>query len=94
MQEVFSRSIDFSAGLTGSLFVGDTSAHTGAFQAFIVNSDCVISIILDKDGNSLKPALGLSSNPILKQGTLITIAKGQYISSITLTSGSVVLYGV
>lgn len=94
MQEVFSRSLDNIAGLTGSFFVGDTSAHTGSWRAFIVNADAVVSAILDKDGNDIKSALGLGSNPTLTAGSLITIAKGDYISSITLTSGSIILYSV
>ena len=94
MQEVFSRSLDNVAGLTGSFFVGDTSAHTGAWHAFVVNAEAVVSAILDHEGNDIKSALGLGSNPALALGMLITLPKGTYISSITLTSGSVVLYGV
>lgn len=94
MQEVFARSLDNIAGLTGSFFIGDTSAHTGSWRAFIVNDDAVISAILDKDGNSIKTELGLGSNPVLRSGVLITLQKGNYISSITLTSGSIVAYNV
>lgn len=94
MQEVFARSLDNIAGLTGSFFVGDTSAHTGSWRAFVVNADAVVSAILDKDGNDIKSALGLGSNPTLAAGSLMTIPKGDYISSITLTSGSIILYSV
>jgi len=94
MQEVFSRSLDNIAGLTGSYFVGNTSANTGSWRAFVINDNAVISEILDHNGDDITSALGLGSNPTLISGTLITLPKGTYISSITLTSGSIVLYGV
>ena len=94
MQEVFARSLDNIAGLTGSYFVGNTSANTGSWRSFVVNAEAVVSAILDHEGNDIKSALGLGSNPALAAGMLITVPKGTYISSITLTSGSIVLYGV
>lgn len=91
MQEVFSRTIDFQSGLTGCLVISNTSANTGAFQGFVVNSDAVVAQVLDPAGTNITSALGLTS-VTLKQGMLITAAKGAYFSSITLTSGSVVAY--
>jgi len=93
MQEVFGKELRNIAGNGGSFFVSDTSAHTGGWRAFVVNTDAVISAMLDKDGNSLLSTLGLGSSPTISQGTLITVPTGQYITSITLTSGSIVLYG-
>jgi hypothetical protein len=48
---------------------------------------------LDKDGNSLMTSLGLTSNTI-NQGAFICVADGDYISSITLASGSIILYTI
>ncbi len=91
MQEVFSRTIDFQSGLTGCQVISNTSANTGAFQGFVVNSDAVVAQVLNPAGTDITSALGLTS-VTLKQGMLITAAKGAYFSSITLTSGSVIAY--
>jgi len=82
----------FSAGYTGSVIVANTSAKTGRFRGFVVNADAVVSAILDQSAASLMTTLGLSG-VTLKQGTFIAVADGSYISSITLASGSVVMYG-
>ena len=81
----------FSAGYTGCKVVSNTSANTGAFRGFVVNDDAVVSAILDKDGVSILAALGLSG-VTLRSGIFISVADGDYISSITLTSGSIVAY--
>jgi hypothetical protein len=91
MIEVFSRTIDFQSGLTGCQVISNTSANTGAFQGFVVNSDAVVAQVLNSTGTNITAALGLSG-VTLKQGMLITAAKGAHFSSITLTSGSVVAY--
>lgn len=91
MQEVFSRTIDFQSGLTGCLVISNTAANTGAFQGFVVNADAVVAQVLDSAGTNITSALGLTS-VTLKQGMLITAAKGSHFSSITLTSGSIVAY--
>jgi len=91
MQEVFSRTLDFQGGLTGCKVITGTGVNTGAFQGFVVNTDAVVAQVLDKDGINVTSALGLTSFTI-KQGMLITAAKGSYFSSITLTSGSIVAY--
>lgn len=88
-----SSSTEFMAGFTGCKVVSNTSANTGAFRGFIVNSDAVVSAILDKSGASLLTTLGLSG-VTLKQGTFIPVSEDNYISSITLTSGSVVMYNI
>lgn len=84
-------SSSFSAGYTGCVVVANTSAKTGKFRGFVVNADAVVSAILDKNGTSLMSAIGLSG-VTLKQGIFIAVADGDYISSITLASGSIVLY--
>jgi hypothetical protein len=81
----------FSGGYTGCKVVSNTSANTGEFRGFVVNDDAVVSAILDKDGVSILAALGLSG-VTLRSGIFIAVADGDYISSITLTSGSIVAY--
>ena len=86
-----SSSNSFSAGYTGCRVISNTSANTGAFRGFIVNDDAVVSAILDENGSSILSALGLSS-VTLRSGVYISVADGSYISSITLSSGSIVVY--
>ena len=81
----------FSGGYTGSKVLSNTSANTGEFRGFIVNDDAVVSAILDENSSSLLSALGLSGIT-LRSGIYISVADGKYISSITLTSGSIVAY--
>jgi hypothetical protein len=84
-------STSFSAGYTGSRLVTGTSATTGKFRGFVVNSNAVVSACLDKAGASLMTTLGLTGATI-NQGIFICVPDGDFISSITLTSGSIVLY--
>jgi hypothetical protein len=48
---------------------------------------------LDENSASLMTSIGLTG-VTLKQGTFISVQEGKYISSITLTSGSIVAYNV
>jgi hypothetical protein len=91
MQEVFSRTLDYTAGLTGSTMIYGTSAITGAFQSFIVNSDAVIAAALDENGNDVVSVFGSQT---LTQGAYWVLPKGKYFTSITLTSGSLIAYGI
>ena len=86
-----STSTSFSAGYTGCKVISNTSANTGVFRGFIVNDDAVVSAILDEDDTSLLSTLGLSG-VTLRSGIYISVESGNYISSITLTSGSIVAY--
>ena len=86
-----SNSNEFMAGFTGCKVISNTSANTGRYRGFIVNSDAVVSAILDQSATSLMTQLGLTG-VTLKQGIFITLPEEQIITSITLTSGSVVLY--
>ena len=88
-----SSATEFMSGFTGSKVVSNTSANTGRWQGFVVNADAVISAMLDQDDNSLMTALGLSG-VTLSAGTFISVPNGQAITSITLSSGSVVMYNV
>ncbi len=91
MQEVSSRSIDFTGGLTGCRVISGVSAVVGGFQGFVVNSDAVIAQVLNPAGVDVTSTIGLTGVTI-KQGMLITASKGSHFSSITLTSGSVIAY--
>lgn len=86
-----SSSNSFSAGYTGCRVISNTSANTGTFRGFIVNDDAVVSAILDENGSSILSALGLSG-VTLRSGVYISVADGSHISSITLSSGSIVVY--
>ena len=85
------NSNSFAAGYTGCKVISNTSANTGEFRGFIVNDDAIVSAILDENGSSILSALGLAS-VTLRSGAYISVADGSYISSITLTSGSIILY--
>ena len=86
-----SNSNEFVAGFTGCKVISNTSANTGRYRGFVVNSDAVVSAILDQNAVSLLSSLGLSG-VTLRQGIFITLPQDKIISSITLTSGSIVLY--
>jgi hypothetical protein len=88
-----SSSTEFMAGFTGSRVVSGTSAVTGNWRGFIVNADCVVSAILDEANASLLTSLGLSG-VTLRQGAFIVVPEEKIIRSITLTSGSVVMYNI
>jgi hypothetical protein len=91
MEEVFSRAIDKQTGLGGFVAISGTSAVTGAFWAMVVNSDAVITQVLDKNGTNITSLLGLTGVTI-KAGMFLPMPKHDYFSSITLASGSVVAY--
>ena len=86
-----SSSNSFSAGFTGCKVISNTSANTGAFRGFVVNDDAVVSEILDSSSTSILSALGLSG-VTLKSGAFISVRDGDYIASITLSSGSIIAY--
>ena len=88
-----STSLEFMSGFTGCKVISNTSANTGRFQGFVVNADAVVSACLDENSASLMTTIGLT-DVTLKQGTFISVQEGKYISSITLTSGSIVAYNV
>lgn len=88
-----STSLEFMSGFTGCKVISNTSANTGRFQGFVVNADAVVSACLDENSASLMTSIGLTG-VTLKQGTFISVQEGKYISSITLTSGSIVAYNV
>jgi hypothetical protein len=88
-----STSLEFMSGFTGCKVISNTSANTGRFQGFVVNADAVVSACLDENSASLMTSIGLTG-VTLKQGTFISVQEGKFISSITLTSGSIVAYNV
>lgn len=72
--------IGASMGNDGGAVITDTSAHTGNFTAILVVSDCVITTV----GNITMTALSIPAGVVIP-GTF---------TSITLTSGTVIGYGV
>ena len=91
MEIIESRSIDFQGGMTGCKVLTGTSANIGGFQAFVVNADVVVTAVLDKNGNDITSALGLTGVTISK-GMFVSMPKGDFFKSITLASGNVVAY--
>jgi hypothetical protein len=85
-----SSSTEFSAGFTGCTVVSDTNAKTGRYRGFVVNSDAIVSACLSGATNLMTP-LGLTG-VTLKQGIYISVSEDLVITSISLTSGSIVLY--
>lgn len=83
----------FSAGYTGCKVISGVSPVTGTYRGFVVNSDAVIADCLDEASASLMASIGLTG-VTLKPGIYICVPDGKYISSITLTSGSVVAYPI
>jgi hypothetical protein len=88
-----STALEFMSGYTGCKVISNTSANTGRFQGFVINADAVVSACLDEAGASLMSAIGLTG-VTLKQGTFISVSEDKFISSITLSSGSIVAYNV
>jgi hypothetical protein len=84
-------SSSFSAGYTGCHVISGVILHTNKYRGFVINSDAVVSVMTDKDGVNLVTQMGLGS-VTLKQGTFISVADGNYIATIQLTSGSIVIY--
>lgn len=78
------------SGASGSYLVSNTSANVREFEAFVVNTDCVVSSLL-LDGTNAVSSMGLSSQT-LTTGMIIFAPSGKAFTSITLTSGSVILY--
>lgn len=85
------NTLEFMAGFDGCKVVSSTAPVVENFRAFVVNSDVVVSAILDKSGVNVLSALGLSG-VTLKAGAFICAPRNSHFSSITLTSGSVVIY--
>jgi len=88
-----STATQFMSGFTGCKVLSGTGANTGRWQGFVVNADAVVSAALDRNGASVMTSIGLTG-VTLKQGTFISLPDGDWFSSITLTSGSIVAYNV
>lgn len=88
---------NFSAGYTGCKAVFNTIANTGRFRGFVVNSSCIVSALsgIDNGGVTLDllTQIGLAA-VTLNQGIYISVPDGVEITSITLSSGSVIMYNV
>lgn len=83
----------------GCVHNSSTSAFTGFFFAFVPDQDTVISACsgLNQAGTAVNyltdptHSMGISGKT-LKQGSYFCVPTGHTITSITLTSGAVVLY--
>lgn len=89
------------SAFNGCIYEGSTNARTGQFYAFIINADAVISActIVTVTGTTVTTnTSGVTtlniSGATLKQGAAIFVPTGSYISSITLASGSIILYRI
>lgn len=84
---------------SGCVHNSSTSAFTGFFFAFVPDQDTVVAALSGKDqaGNAVNyltdatHSMGISGKT-LKQGSFFTVPYGHVITSMTLTSGAVVLY--
>ena len=88
-----SSATEFMSGFTGCKVISGTSANTGRWQGFVINEDATFTEALDKAASSVMTSLGLTG-VTLKQGTFISLPEGDYFSSITLATGSIVAYNV
>ena len=80
----------------GCELIADTTARTGkVFYGFIVQEDTIIATLTGgtsgETSTNWLTLIGLSGKT-LKQGALILVPLDNYITNITLTSGSVIAY--
>ena len=87
--------MDLESFVTGGSGCRMVTSSSGAvvenFYAFTVNEDAVVSAILDKNGNDAMDTYKLSG-VTLKSGQLLYANTNQYFTSITLSSGSVIMH--
>ena len=65
--------------------------YTGSFQAFYVNSDAIITSLLDKDNVEVSASYGLNVSNVLYRGAYIAAPSSTNFSKITVTAGNVVI---
>lgn len=87
------------SGFNGFIYEGSTNARTGKYYGFVVNADAVVSAmtVVKVTGTTTSTDTAAIttyniSGATLKQGSFFPIPEGSYISSITLASGSIILY--
>jgi len=83
--------IQYLTGAKGSKVVSGTTPEVANFRAFEINTDAVVTQLLDENGNNLLTSMGLSGIT-LTTGRYLTPRNAKHFSSITLASGSVVIY--
>jgi hypothetical protein len=89
-------SMDRLASWNGCELIADTSARTGkTYYAFIAQEDTVVATLTGGTSGvtstNFLTSIGLASKTI-KQGALIVVPAGNFITNLTLTSGSVIAY--
>lgn len=92
-KEVFAQVLDYRTALTGCVVHSGITMRKGAFQGFRCQDYTVVSTIKNADGVDVTSTMGLRG-VTLSPGSYIGMAKGDYIYSISLTSGSIVLYSL
>jgi len=91
VQPVNMSAVDFIAGRYGTFLLTGTNAKTGSFAGFEADTDTVIASI-KINGQSIAPATVFGSASV-SAGKLRSVAygRGDVITEITLTSGSLLL---
>ena len=85
----------------GSYFINSSQAVSwGEFQYLVVNADCVFSVLTTSANRNLMTAhtgdgsggMNIGTNTISK-GMVIVPPNNEFITAVTITSGSVLAYG-
>ena len=79
------------SGGNGSYLVTGTNAKVKEFEAFVVNEDCIVAELLLNGHDVTDEEYGLKGHT-LSAGMIIFSPTGKTFTSITLESGSVILY--
>jgi hypothetical protein len=79
------------SGSNGSCLVTGTNAKVYEFEAFVVNEDCIVGELL-LNGHDVAGDVYAIKGHTLSAGMIIFAPTGKTFTSITLESGSVILY--
>jgi len=79
------------SGSNGSYLVTGTHSIDAEFEAFVVNEDCIVAELLLNGDDVTDGVYGIKGNT-LSAGMIIFSPTGKTFTSITLESGSVILY--
>jgi len=79
------------SGSNGSCLVTGTNAKVTEFEAFVVNEDCIVAELLLNGDDITDSVYGIKGHT-LSAGMIIFSPTGKTFTSITLESGSVILY--
>lgn len=83
---------EIMAGNGTMLFIDSGNAQTNQnFRFLVVNQPCTLSVLTSAGGQNLITAYNLSGK-VLAGGVVIKGAKGENITAVTVTAGSVLAY--